>query len=111
MFWFLISISPRFGDEKFIPQCCELIERHLQLGWDEEFGGLKPALDIGGRKPIYWDRPDRKPWWVQCEALVATVYAYRATRDEKFMQWHARIHDWAFARYLQSGGEWTQWLD
>ena len=109
--WFLISMAERSGDNKRIARCCELIERHLQLGWDEEFGGLKLALDINGQEPIYWQRADCKPWWVQVEALVATAMAYRHTGDEKFLKWHERIQSWAWDHYPVPGGEWTQWLD
>jgi N-acylglucosamine 2-epimerase len=109
--WFLITIFERTGDEEHIALCCRLIKRHLELAWDEGYGGLKLALDIDGREPVYWQKPDYKPWWVQVEALVATAYAHLITGEEWCMEWHERIRTWAYDRYPVSSGEWTQWLD
>jgi N-acylglucosamine 2-epimerase len=109
--WFLISIFEDSGDIELIPECCRLIIRHLELGWDEEFGGIRLAVDIDGREPAEWHKPDYKPWWPQVEALIATAYAYLHTRDTSFLDWHRRIRDYAYAHYPVPTGEWTQWLD
>lgn len=89
--WFLISIFERTGDKERIALCCRLIRRHLRLAWDEEFGGLKLALDIDGREPIYWQKADCKPWWVQVEALVATAYAHRHSNESCCLLWHEKV--------------------
>lgn len=109
--WFLISIFERAGDAKLIHKCCRLIRRHLELAWDEEYGGLRLGLDIDGKSPAYWERAEFKPWWVQVEALVATAYAHRHTGESWCLDWHRRIQEWSFARYPQPSGEWTQWFD
>jgi N-acylglucosamine 2-epimerase len=109
--WFLISIFERSGDEKYIPLCCDLIRRNLELAWDTEYGGLRLALDIDGREPAYWQRADCKPWWVQVEALVATGYAHLYTGEAWCLDWHRKVQEWAWARYPTPSGEWTQWLD
>jgi N-acylglucosamine 2-epimerase len=110
--WFLISIFERAGRADLIPTCCRLIRRHLGLAWDEEHGGLRLALAIDGKAPIYWRQAEIKPWWVQVEALVATAYAYAHTREDWCLEWHRRVQEWAFSHYPVSGtGEWTQWLD
>ncbi len=109
--WFLISIFEDTGESDLIPRCCEMIRRHLELGWDDEFGGIRLAVDVEGREPVAWPKADYKPWWVQVEALVATAYAYFHTRDEGFIEWHRRVRDYAFSHYPVPTGEWTQWLD
>ncbi len=109
--WFLISIFERAGRPDHIPTCCRLIRRHLELAWDAEDGGLKLALDIDGKTPVFWRRPEVKPWWCQAEALVGTAYAYVHTREEWCLEWHRRVQEWAFAHYPVETGEWTQWLD
>lgn len=109
--WFLISIFEETGDDELIPECCRLIKRHLELGWDEEFGGIKLAVDIDGREPVEWNKPEHKAWWVQVEALIATAYAYLHTSDDSFLSWHRRIRDYAYSYYPVETGEWTQWLD
>jgi N-acylglucosamine 2-epimerase len=109
--WFLISIFERAGEMERIPLCCRLIRRHLELAWDDEYGGLKLALDIEGQEPIYWQKADCKPWWVQVEALVATAYAHVHSREAWCLEWHQRVQEWAFAHYPVEDGEWTQWVD
>ncbi len=109
--WFLISIFERAGDLDAIQTCCRLIKRHLELGWDKEYGGLILAIDIDGKTPVYWQHPMHKPWWVQVEALVATAYAHVHTGEPWCMDWHRKIQEFAFAHYPVPTGEWTQWVD
>jgi N-acylglucosamine 2-epimerase len=109
--WFLISIFERTGDTQSIQKCCALIKRHLELGWDPEFGGLMLALDIDGKEPPYWKHPTHKPWWVQVEALVATAFAHHHTRESWCMEWHRKVQEFAFSHYPVATGEWTQWVD
>jgi len=109
--WFLISIFERTGDAESIQKCCRLIRRHLELGWDPEFGGLMLALDIDGKQPPYWKHPTHKPWWVQVEALVATAFAWRHTKQSWCLEWHEKVQKFAFAHYPVATGEWTQWVD
>lgn len=109
--WFLITIFEEIGEEDTVRTCCRLIRRHLELGWDEECGGVRLAIDVEGRGAPLWKNPDCKPWWVQLEALVATAYAYRHTHEDWCLEWHKRLQDYAFSHYPVPTGEWTQWLD
>jgi len=109
--WFLITIFEKTGDEGLIKQCCELIRRHLELGWDEEYGGLRLALDIEGNEEVDWQKADCKSWWAQTEALVATAYAHVHTGAPWCLEWHQKVHDYAYSHFPVPTGEWTQWLD
>lgn len=109
--WFLISIFERTGQHEHIPHCCKLIHRHLELGWDTVFGGLRLAIDVNGNNPIAWKQPDCKPWWVQVEAMVSTAYAYLHTREDWCLDWHQKIQHWAYNHYPVPAGEWRQWLN
>ncbi len=109
--WFQITIFERSGDSDAIKKCCRLIRRHLELAWDDEYGGLILAIDIDGKEPPYWKYPLYKPWWVQAEALVATAYAYWHTREPWCFEWHRKVQDFAFRHYPVATGEWSQWVD
>ena len=109
--WFAIEVFEQTAQFDRIAECCRLIRRHLELGWDDRFGGLRLALDVEGRAPPYWDKATCKPWWVQVEGLVASAFAFAHTHDPSFLEWHARIQKYAFDRYPTPAGEWTQWLD
>ncbi|MBI3985407.1 MAG: AGE family epimerase/isomerase [Lentisphaerae bacterium] len=109
--WFILSILGESGDRETIRTCVRLIRRHLDLAWDDVHGGLRLALDIDGKEPLFWKKADSKPWWVQVEALVATALAWRRSGDAGFLEWHDRIRTYAYAHYPVPTGEWTQWLD
>lgn len=109
--WFLMDIFEARGETEHIKTCCRLIKRHIELAWDKEHGGMILALDIDGKTPIFWGKPTYKPWWVQVETLVATVAAYRHTKDPWFMEMHKKVFDYAFAHYPNGYGDWINWLD
>ena len=109
--WFLINIFEETGEKENIEKCCQLIKRHIELGIDKEKGGLRLALDIDGKEPIFWGKPTYKPWWVQVETLVATAYAYKHTKDEWFKDIHEEVCEFAFANYPNGYGDWINWLD
>lgn len=109
--WFLINIFEESGETENIEKCSALIKRHIELGLDKEKGGLRLALDIDGKEPIFWGKPTYKPWWVQIETLVATAYAYKHTKDEFFKEIHEQVCEFAFANYPNGYGDWINWLD
>lgn len=109
--WFLISMFEKKGDTERIKTCCRLIKRHFKLGWDKEKGGIRLAIDIDGKEPVFWQKPTCKPWWVHVEALVATAYAYKHTNDEWFMRAHETVKAFAFSHYPNGYGDWYNWLD
>jgi N-acylglucosamine 2-epimerase len=109
--WFAIDIFERTNQPERIAECCRLIRRHIELAWDDEFGGLVLAIDIDGQSPPYWKNPECKPWWVQVEAMVAAIYAYVHTSDRWYLEQFDRISAHAQRHYPTPAGEWTQWLD
>ena len=52
-----------------------------------------------------------KFWWPQCETILASLYAYDATCDEKYLQMHKLAFDWAFEKFPdRQFGEWYGYL-
>ena len=108
--WFLINIFEERGESEKVATCCRLVKRHIELA-TVKCGGLKLALDIDGKEPCFWGKPNYMPWWVQVEALVATAYAYKHTGDKWFLDTHARVSEFAFSHYPSGSGDWYNWLD
>ncbi len=109
--WFILEESRRRGgDADLTALGCRMLDYMWKRGWDEEFGGILYFRDVYG-KPVqeYWH--DMKFWWPQCETIIATLLAYRMTGDEKYAEWHRRIHDYAH-RYFpdRENGEWFGYL-
>ena len=52
-----------------------------------------------------------KFWWPQCETIIASLYAYLATGDEKYLYRHERISEWTYAHFPDPEyGEWYGYL-
>ncbi len=106
--WFILNEARcRGGEQKeLIETGCKMIDWALASGWDDKYGGLLYFTDVYG-KPVqeYWH--NMKFWWPHDEALIGTALAYVMTGDEKYAEWHQRIHDWSF-EHLQDKehGEW-----
>jgi len=110
--WFQIAIARARGEEERIAQACRLIRRHLELGWDEQYGGLFLAIDADGREDVAWGFAESKLWWPHTEALVATLYACEHGQEEWAWPWHERIRAYSFEHYPDvEHGEWRQKLD
>ncbi len=110
--WFQIHIARAANRRDRIPLCCHLIKRNLELGWDQEFGGLFLAVDANGKTEPDWAFADAKLWWPHTEALYASLLAYTETGDMDFLTWFHRILNYSLANYPVSGhGEWRQRLN
>lgn len=109
--WFQMKIAHDCGDTARIGQAVALVKRHMELGWDEKFGGLLLAVDADGSEEVGWGFADTKLWWPQTEAMVALLMAHVYTGDNDCLEWYRRVHRYAFAHYpAPEHGEWVQKL-
>jgi N-acylglucosamine 2-epimerase len=108
--WFMIHLYQRFGDQARVRQAIEAIRWHLELGWDDEFGGIYFARDAAGS---VWEQvPEAKVWWVHTEAMYALLLAYSITKEAWCADWFKRVNDYAFAHFpVPQYGEWIRNLD
>ena len=52
-----------------------------------------------------------KLWWVHCEALIGTIYAYALTKDEKYLKQFESLHEYTFSHFPDKQfGEWYGYL-
>ncbi len=110
--WFQIHIARGRDRRERIAQACRIIRRHLEVGWDEPFGGLLLAVDADGREQVGWKFPDTKLWWPHTEALYATLLAHEHTGEAWAMEWHEKVRQYSFSHYPdREHGEWTQKLN
>ena len=109
--WFLLEEAKHRGWEK------ELTERALRIldwswewGWDKQYGGIINFRDCRNLPPQDYSQ-DMKFWWPQTEAIIATLYAYEASKDDKYLIMHKQISDWTYAHFPDSEyGEWYGYL-
>ena len=109
--WFLLEEARlRGGDARLERMGTSILDWMWERGWDREFGGILYFVDALG-KPVqeYWH--DMKFWWPHNETVLATLYAYEATRDSKYEEWHRLVHDWAHEHFPdREHGEWFGYL-
>ncbi|HOA75400.1 MAG TPA: AGE family epimerase/isomerase [Phycisphaerae bacterium] len=110
--WFQMHIARDRGDTETLDRACEVIRRHLEIGWDREFGGLFYAVDAQRRPEVGWPFADTKLWWPHTECLYATLLAHEHSRQPWCLDWHERIRAWSYAHFpVPEHGEWYQKLD
>ncbi len=109
--WFLMEEAClRGGDKELIQQACQILRWSLEMGWDQEFGGLYYFRDCKGLPCVQYEH-DMKLWWPHTEAIYATLLAYHLTGETEYLAWHQKVHDWAYAHFPdQEHGEWFGYL-
>lgn len=108
--WFIMHEGMHRKDSKLIQQACEIIDWSLELGWDEEYGGLFSFIDVE-KKPCEQLEWDMKMWWTHTEALYALLLAHHLTGEEKYLEWYEIMHEYTFTHFPDPQfGEWYGYL-
>ena len=109
--WFLLEEAKyRGGDPQLTEVAVNILDWSWKWGWDKEYGGLINFRDCKGL-PVQDYSQDMKFWWPQTEAIIATLYAYEATGEERFLHMHQQISDWTYAHFPDAEyGEWYGYL-
>ena len=98
--WFLLEEAKHrgwdFGFGKEIKELAiQIFDWSWDWGWDEEFGGIINFKDCKGF-PAQDYSQDMKFWWPQTEGIIASLYAYEATGDIKYLEMHRKVDSWAY---------------
>jgi N-acylglucosamine 2-epimerase len=109
--WFIFEEAKyRNWDKKLVKLATTILDWSWEWGWDKEFGGIINFRDCKGL-PSQDYTQDMKFWWPQNETIIATLYAYLATNDEKYLNWHRQISDWTYKNFPDNEfGEWYGYL-
>ena len=109
--WFLLEEARLRGWDKDLTQLAlQILDWSWDWGWDKAYGGLINFRDCRNL-PVQDYSQDMKFWWPQCEAIIASLYAYLATRDEKYILMHRMASDWTYAHFPDPDyGEWYGYL-
>jgi N-acylglucosamine 2-epimerase len=108
--WFIMREGQHRNDPALISLGAKILDWMWTRGWDREHGGLLYFTDLHG-KPVqeYWH--DMKFWWPHCEAIIATLLAWKLTGEPKYAEWHRMVHDWSFSHFPdKTHGEWFGYL-
>ena len=105
--WFIMNEGINTADEHLTGLGLKMLEWMWKIGWDEEYGGgiiqYRDALGL----PVSEYHQDMKFWWPQCEAAIATLMAYKITREPKWLTRFELVDDYIEARFTdREYGEW-----
>lgn len=109
--WFLLEEAKyRNWDKELTAQALQILDWSWEWGWDKQYGGIINFRDCRNLPPQDYSQ-DMKFWWPQTEAIIATLYAYEATGDDKYLIWHKQISEWTYAHFPDNEyGEWYGYL-
>ena len=109
--WFLLEEAKhRNWEPKLTQMALQILDWSWDWGWDEEFGGIINFRDCKGFPNQDYSQ-DMKFWWPQTEAVIATLYAFEATGDAKYLEMHKKASDWMYAHLPDPEfGEWFGYL-
>ena len=109
--WFILEEARYRGwDKSLVDMALTILDWSWEWGWDKEYGGIINFRDCRNF-PSQDYAQDMKFWWPQTEAIIATLYAYRATGESRYLDMHRQISDWTYAHFPDNEkGEWYGYL-
>ncbi len=108
--WFLLRQAQLTQDADLAKKTEMIFRNSLELGWDNEFGGVYSFIDILGFPPEQLEH-DMKLWWPVTEALIASLLFYEQTGNELYLDWFKKIDQYAFSHFADPEfGEWYGYL-
>ena len=109
--WFIFEEAKlRNWDKDMTDMALQIFDWSWDWGWDKQYGGIINFRDCKNLPPQDYSQ-DMKFWWPQCETIIASLYAYLGTGDEKYLYRHERISEWTYAHFPDAEyGEWYGYL-
>lgn len=109
--WFIMEEAKLRGwDKPMFDLALQVFDWSWDWGWDKQYGGIINFCDCKNLPSQDYSQ-DMKFWWPQCETVIASLYAYLGTGDEKYIYRHERISEWTYAHFPDAEyGEWYGYL-
>ncbi|MDH8701388.1 N-acylglucosamine 2-epimerase [Dysgonomonadaceae bacterium PH5-43] len=109
--WFILEEAKnRNWDKTLVDMATTILDWSWSWGWDSKYGGISNFKDCKGY-PSQDYAHDMKFWWPQTEAIIATLYAYLATGNKKYLDMHKQISDYTYSHFPDKEyGEWYGYL-
>ena len=109
--WFIMEEAKLRGwDKPMLDIALQVFDWSWDWGWDKQYGGIINFRDCKNLPSQDYSQ-DMKFWWPQCETIIASLYAYLGTGDEKYLYRHERISEWTYAHFPDAEyGEWYGYL-
>lgn len=108
--WFLMNEAIHTNNKELLDKALNILKWSLDIGWDKEYGGIYYFRDVYNR-PCEQLEHDMKLWWVHNEAIIATLLAYKLTKDQFYLDWYNKVKEYSFSHFGDKEfGEWYGYL-
>jgi len=109
--WFILKYAEKNGRSDLIERACDYIHGLYEFGLDREYGGIYYFMDVLN-KPHIELQADMKLWWVHNEALIAALYAWRLSGEDRFKKMFEDLDAWTWGHFPDPEyGEWFGYLN
>ncbi len=105
--WFVMNYAEANNDPEMIAKAAKIAKAIFEFGTDRTYGGLYYFMDVLG-KPHLELQYDMKLWWPHCEAILASLYAYRLTGDTYFLDRFREMDDYCWKHFKDP--EYPEWF-
>ena len=93
--WMLLAEALRIGDEELFHTCAERLRRHVEVAWDDVYGGLFWFLKVAANEFVL-----EKLLWPQADALIGMMSVIEHTNAPWAVEWFERVYDYLLARFV-----------
>lgn len=109
--WFVMEEAEhRQWDRGLLDMALQILNWSYEWGWDKVYGGIINFRDCRNFPPQDYSQ-DMKFWWPQTETIIASLYAYWATKEERYINMHKEVSEWTFEHFPdREYGEWYGYL-
>ncbi|MBC8160697.1 MAG: AGE family epimerase/isomerase [Roseiflexaceae bacterium] len=104
--WIMLHLLTLFPNAAHTRLALDALAGSLELGWDEQFGGILYFIDLAGYPTLQLEAT-MKLWWPHAEAIYALVLAATLTGEQRWVDWLERVDAYAYAHFVDPQyGEW-----
>ncbi len=93
--WMVMYEAVRIKDKKLFDSAAEKFKRHVEVAWDDVYGGVFRALDNVDNN--IWKV--NKVLWEQAEVLIGTMFMIEKTGDLWAYQWFEKMYKYVIDTY------------
>ena len=122
--WFQMEAAQILKDDSALPQIKQIVKRTMELGWDEQWGGLYHFVPCDGLDTAYQvgeaaeepqmklvlDDWGSKLWWVHSEAMYTNLLMYCCTGDDVYYALFKKVFDYTYRTFPNPDRTVREWI-
>lgn len=106
--WLILHEARRGGDAALLQEAAQQLKRHLEVGWDDVYGGVyMNCFNVDANE---WDS-HRKALWAQVETLNGLFLLIEHTDLPWAQDWFARLYGYVMEKWPCDQYGYPLWLD